>query len=79
MCLRKNWCSQGLPSENDSEDEYGNEDGGDNEDEDEDDGDANPEIGLDQTRCDVWPDNYGLEPPSHQQQEYSNMKYICIC
>ena len=77
MCLRKNWCSQGLPSENDSEDEDGNEDGGDNEDED--DGDANPEIGLDQTRCDVWPDNYGLEPPSHQQQEYSNLKYICIC
>ena len=76
MCLRKNWCSQGLPSENDSEDEDGNEDGGDNEDED--DGDANPEIGLDQTRCDVWPDNYGLEPPSHQQQEYSNVKYIRI-
>ena len=66
-----------MPSENDSEDEDGNEDGGDNEDED--DGDANPEIGLDQTRCDVWPDNYGLEPPSHQQQEYSNVKYFCIC
>ena len=42
------------------------------------DGDANPEIGLDQTRCDVWPDNYGLEPPSHQQQEYSNVKSVYV-
>ena len=53
----RNCISQGLPSENDIKD--GREDSADDEDEEEDD-DANPEIGLDQIRCDVWLHDYGL-------------------
>ena len=59
----KNCISQRLPSQNDSKD--GGEYSGDDEDEEEDD-DANPEIGLDRIRCDVWPDYYGLVADQQQ-------------
>ena len=49
--------SQRLPSRNKCKD--GGRDGVDDKDEEEDD-DGNPEIGLDQIRCDVWSDYYRL-------------------
>ena len=69
----KNCISHGLPSENDSEDSR--EDSVDNEDEEEDD-DANPEIGLDQIRCDVWLDYYGVVAPTPTAKIFKHEKYI---
>ena len=47
----------------------------DNEDEEEDD-DANPEIGLDQIRCDVWLDYYGVVEPTPTAKIFKHEKYI---